>query len=64
MKRKFKIKFKFCLQEAERRAEKQNKVLQYKNAMGAILGMRGKEGAEGKLLKMTAGVLMGNPDIK
>ncbi len=32
--------------------------------MGAILGMRGKEGAEGKLLKMTAGVLMGNPDIK
>ena len=54
-------------QQAERRAERTSKCVAYKSAMQAILDRRESGGGtEAELqvqLKMTAGVLQGNPDI-
>lgn len=50
-------------QEAERKAERQKKVLMYKAAMAAIFDKRETGQKDEELLKMTAGVLMSNPDI-
>jgi len=50
-------------QEAEKKKERAAKLAGYRKAMGAILSRR-KEGArDEKQLKLSAGVLMANPDI-
>lgn len=50
-------------QEAERRAAKNEKAQAYQAAMSAILDRRDAGCRDDKQLKMTAGILMANPDV-
>ena len=50
-------------QETEKKAERKAKVVQYQAAMKAIFDRREKGERDEKLLGMTTGVLVGNPDI-